>query len=64
LVLATLTPNSTSWTKEYIDQPASGSAYVSLAGQYGALLLNANERPLIFYRSHENWLKYFSRESL
>lgn len=37
-----------------------GSTYT---GHYGVLLLNAIEQPMLFYRSFENWIRYFSRES-
>jgi len=53
------------WTNvEYIDGPISGNSYVSLAGQYSSMLLNDSGRPMLFYRSNENWIKYFSREPL
>jgi len=62
LVLASLTPGASAWQAEYLDQVSSGSSFISAAGQYGQLLLNDSGYPLAFYRSNENWLKYFSRE--
>lgn len=37
-----------------------GSTYT---GHHGVLLLNAIEQPMLFYRSFENWIRYFSRET-
>jgi trimeric autotransporter adhesin len=62
LVLATLTSGASAWDTEFLDQVISGSSFISTAGQYGQLLLNDSGYPLAFYRSNENWLKYFSRE--
>jgi len=31
-------------------------------GQYASTVTNDSGGPMIFYRSNENWLKYFSRE--
>ena len=64
LALATLTSGSNSWSVEYLDLAPSGSSFTSLAGQYASLTLNEWGYPVIFYRSWQNWLKYFSRELL
>jgi len=64
LALANKPASSSSWTTEYIDQLNNGASYISAVGQYGTLLLNEDELPLLFFRSNENWLKYFSREIL
>jgi hypothetical protein len=61
LALATRTSSASSWTIETIDGNTSGTS-TSAAGQYSSLILNASEKPIAFYRSFENWLKYFSRE--
>jgi hypothetical protein len=31
-------------------------------GHHATMTLNSNEKPQIFYRSFENWIRYFSRE--
>jgi len=49
-------------TAEALELPTSGVTYTSSAGQQAAMSLNSSGQPLIFYRSLENWLKYFSRE--
>lgn len=35
----------------------------NLTGQHAVLLLNGSGFPMLFYRSFENWIKYFSREN-
>jgi len=62
LVLAQLNDGATSWTTESLDAGNGGGAYTSLAGQYASLVINDSGYPMVFYRSRENWLKYFSRE--
>ncbi|MEQ1876237.1 MAG: esterase [Bdellovibrionia bacterium] len=62
LVLASRATTDTAWTSEFIDASSSGASYISTAGMYGDLVLNGGELPSLFYRSNENWLKYFSRE--
>lgn len=62
LVLSNRGSTDTAWSSEFIDAATSGASYISTAGMYGDLLLNAAELPSLFYRSNENWLKYFSRE--
>jgi hypothetical protein len=63
LALANKSPTAGAWTVEYIDQPgAAGGSYQSAAGQYASLLINTSGYPMAFYRSRENYLKYFSRE--
>lgn len=47
---------------EALELPASGATYISSAGQHAVMNLNSSGKPLIFYRSLENWLKYYSRE--
>jgi len=55
----------TVWTHEVVDAPAgNGQSYPSAAGQFGVMVLNSDDYPTMFYRSLENWLKYFSREML
>lgn len=46
---------------ESIETPNSGNLYISAAGQFAKMLINEEQLPMIFYRSNENWLKYFSR---
>lgn len=53
---------STTWSFEYIDQYSAGSTFVSSVGQHAQLLINESGFPMLFYRSQENWLRYFSRE--
>lgn len=48
---------------EAIETPNSGNLYVSTAGQYARMLINEDQLPMIFYRSNENWLKYFSKHN-
>lgn len=62
--LFTKLSTGTSWTSEYLDAYTAGGGLTSVAGQYASLVLNSSEYPLAFYRSNENWLKYFSREPL
>jgi hypothetical protein len=64
LVLETKASTDTSWTAETLDVDNSGASVVGTAGQYSVLMLNSSSLPMIFYRSFENWLKYFSREML
>lgn len=64
LALATKLTTATKWATEYIDQAETGSSFISAAGQYGSIALNSSGYPIVFYRSNENWLKYFSREPL
>jgi trimeric autotransporter adhesin len=64
LALARLTSGGTAWSLEYLDAAPSGTSFVSLAGQYASLTLNSSGYPVVFYRSWQNWLKYFSREIL
>lgn len=49
-------------TAEALELPTSGVTYTSSAGQHAVMNLNSSGQPLIFYRSLENWLKYYSRE--
>jgi hypothetical protein len=61
--LASRSSGDSSFAKEYIDTiPSSGVQFISPAGQYGSMLLNDAGYPTIFYRSMENFIKYFSRE--
>lgn len=64
IALYTKLSTGVSWSVEYLDPYVVGGAFTSLAGQSASLVLNASEYPLAFYRSKENWLKYFSREAL
>ncbi len=57
------TRSSGTWTHEYIDTDTSGGAYTSLGGQFPALVINDDGYPSVFFRSRENWLRFFSRES-
>ena len=51
-------------TLEQIEQaPNLGGITTPYAGQFPILLLNSSSLPMIFYRSWENWVRYFSRES-
>ncbi|MNS78965.1 hypothetical protein D3C72_1126020 [compost metagenome] len=60
LRLATKAAGASSFTLENLDQSTlTGPVTV---GQYGSLLVNSADRPTVFYRSSENWLRYFSRE--
>ncbi len=61
LLLATKTSTG-SWTSESIETQDPDWNFPSSAGAYGVLLLNDSNLPMMFYRSLENWLKYFSRE--
>jgi hypothetical protein len=64
LILATKAVTDSAWTFDQIESPPTGAGYISTAGQYGVLLLNASGGPMLFYRSLENWIRYFSREAL
>lgn len=63
LVLASKTSSASSWTTSVLEEAPSGASFSASSGQYASMVLNDNGLPLIFYRSKENWLKYFSRES-
>jgi hypothetical protein len=63
LVLATKAAGGSSWSTAVLESAPTGSSYSTASGQYSAMVLNDNSLPLIFYRSKENWLRYFSRES-
>ncbi|MFV8251033.1 esterase [Bdellovibrio bacteriovorus] len=60
LRLGTWAAGSSSFAFESIEQSVLSAP--SFVGQYGALLLNSYDRPTVFYRSSENWLRYYSRE--
>ncbi len=62
LGLASKEPSASSWSFEYMDTYSAGSTFVSPVGQHAQLLINDSNLPMLFYRSQENWLKYFSRE--
>lgn len=65
LYLATKTAGTSggwSTTAEALETPVAGATYISGAGQYAVMLLNSSSQPMVFYRSLENWVKYFSRE--
>lgn len=47
---------------EAIEVPVDGALYTNPAGQYADLVINSANGPMIFYRSLENWVKFFSRE--
>lgn len=65
LVLSAKSKTDTTWSYEVVDSPnTTGGTFISAAGQHAVMLLNSNEAPMLFYRSLENWLKYFSREML
>lgn len=61
LLLATKASGG-SWSSESIETQDTDWNFPSSAGAYGVLLLNSSNLPMIFYRSLENWLKFFSRE--
>jgi len=63
LGLASKSPTDTEWFLENLDPNTSGTSFASTAGQYGSMVLNEDNYPLIFYRSHENWIKYFARQA-
>lgn len=46
---------------ETVESTPSGVVSTN-TGQHGVLLLNSSEEPMLFYRSFENWIKYYSRE--
>jgi trimeric autotransporter adhesin len=61
-----LTSSTTSFQNvaaETIEAQPSGALYLNPAGQYARLFLNQSGLPAMFYRSFENWIKFFSRES-
>jgi trimeric autotransporter adhesin len=62
LAVATLASGSSTWTLEYLDAAPTGVSFISAGGQYASLTLNSDGLPVIFYRSWQNWLKYFSRQ--
>lgn len=64
LALQTKLVGGSTWADEYIDMNDGGGSFISAAGQYPVLLLNSAEAPLVFYRSMENFIRYFSRETL
>lgn len=65
LALSSKAATDTAWTTEQIDTPSVvGAGFSALNGMNAAMVLNDSDSPLIFYRSFENWLKYFSREYL
>ncbi len=63
MAIASKSSTATAWTTETIDANLTGGTAASLSGLYSQLLLNSSEKPMCFYRSKENWLKYFSREA-
>ncbi len=63
LVLASKASGAGSWTTAVLEAAPTGGSYSAFSGQYASMVLNDNSLPLIFYRSKENWLRYFSRES-
>ncbi|MCC7443051.1 MAG: hypothetical protein IT285_15565, partial [Bdellovibrionales bacterium] len=62
LAIQSRAPTETAWTASYVDPNDDGGSFTSLAGSYPVLLLNDSENPLVFYRSMENFLKYYSLE--
>jgi hypothetical protein len=64
LTIAEQLAGTTTWTLSYVDPNNDGSSFISGAGQYGVLLLNDINEPMVFYRSFENWLKYYSLEPI
>ncbi|MEK6773021.1 MAG: hypothetical protein AABY64_03695 [Bdellovibrionota bacterium] len=62
--LSTKASGASSWSIEQLETNNSGSSFVSGAGQYGNLIINSSGYPMLFYRSLENWVRYFSRELL
>ncbi len=62
LALSSKASTASSWTTEMVDANTGGGSYTSYAGLHAALLINSSDKPMCFYRSTENWLKYFSRE--
>lgn len=64
LVLGSKSSSGSTFTLEQIEQaPNLGGITTPYAGQFPVLLLNSSSLPMIFYRSWENWVRYFSRES-
>lgn len=62
LILATRAAGASSWMTEAVEYDSSGASFVSGAGQYNSLILNSSSLPSVFYRSGENWLKFYSKE--
>jgi hypothetical protein len=54
---------SGSWdaTPETVSATPSGVSS-TYTGQHGSLVLNSSQMPLLFYRSFENWIRYYSKE--
>lgn len=63
LGISSRSAGSASWDAMYVDTNNNGTSLTSMAGQYSTMILNDDDYPMIFYRSIENWLKYFSIES-
>jgi hypothetical protein len=64
LVLQSMASGASSFTAESLDANSSGATYTSLVGQYPSMVINSSGYPSVMYRSAENWLRYYSRESL
>lgn len=64
LRMGTMASSASSFTLESLVTVPSGVTYTSPLGQYPQMLLNDSSAPLVFYRSNENWLRYYSRETL
>lgn len=62
LRLGIMSSGGTSFTLSSIDTPPSGSNYTTPVGHHAALLQNDAAKQMVFYRSNENWLKYYSQE--
>jgi trimeric autotransporter adhesin len=65
LRLGTKSSSSSSFLLENVEQaPSLGGISTPFAGQFPVMTLNSSGLPSIFYRSWENWIRFFSRESL
>ncbi|MCX6117976.1 MAG: hypothetical protein NT027_10570 [Proteobacteria bacterium] len=64
LVLGEKSSGATTWTLTVLDDGiTNGTTFTKAVGQYAAMVLKANKKPGIFYRSAENWLKWMSYET-
>lgn len=62
LRLASRAAGATTWTVEDADSASTSFSFISYVGHYTNLFINTSGYPSMFYRSIENWVKFWSRE--
>lgn len=62
LRLATLEAGASTWLTEDIDQSSTSYSFIAGIGHYVGMFINSSGYPGLFFRSLENWVKYWSRE--